>query len=80
MTSKDVIAKIAEAKYQQRMRIKDEFDIGGGDADGDWLWAERAIKFFEDKNQDPIWDAYHVEEYMWVYPLYIQLTEPNRKS
>lgn len=80
MTKHKITAKIAEAKYLQRVRIKDELDVGGGDAESDWLWAERAIAFFESKDDDPVSDAYKLEEFGWVGPLYYQLVEGGKES
>ena len=74
MTRKDIIAKIAEAKYLQRMRIKHEFDLGGGDAETDWRWAERAVEWLESERENTIQDEYKREEFGWIGSLYYQLT------
>lgn len=73
MNRNDILAKIAEAKYLQRMRIEQEFDIKGGDAETDWLWAERAVSWFEADRTGDMADEYKREEFSWVFPLYERL-------
>lgn len=72
MTRQEITAKLAEAFYL--FRNKEDMD---GSAEGDWRWAEGAIRFFEDNEHHAMWDEWHRDEYMWVYPLYIQITGLN---
>lgn len=73
MTKHEIVAKIAEAFYL--FRQQNDFT---GNADGDWRWAENAVRFFENADKEPIWDEWHKDEYEWVYPLYLQLTGQDK--
>ena len=80
MTRHDIVSKIAEEKYKQRMRMKDEGLPVGGDAETDWAWAERAVEFFEAKGADPVFDTYKLDEFGWVGPLYYRLVSGGKEA
>ena len=72
MTNTEIISKLAEAVYLERIRREPTY----GDADSDWTYASRAFKFFEEKepSRNPFYEE-DKKDLAWLYPLYNLLKE-----
>lgn len=75
MTDREIISKLAEEVYLRRVRNPGTYNPSGYlDSQTDWIDAERAVCFFEEKDDyDDFQRQDKLDEFGWLYNLYCRL-------